>query len=195
MEDNLSHSTKLQASVAEIVAIGLVIILVSWFLIKPKLNQLSKVKASIRTQQIAFDQVEADSATLTKLINQLQQSKSTVALIDEALPLVSRVTRLNVLLDGLATASGTKISSLNVQVGDKIAAGNKSQLASQYGGNRKLQTFVGDMTVLGTIDQFKNLLQLIETNGRIVDITNVDLSSTGDNNSFRIKLKAYSYAE
>jgi len=38
------------------------------------------------------------------------------------------------------------------------------------------------------------LLQLIETNGRIIDISTIDMSNDAESPTFKLKLKAYSYA-
>ena len=188
-----SSPGSLRNSLAEIVALILVIVLVFWFFVKPKMVELSAVRADVKSEQAIANRVEADSAQLTKLVSKLQQSKKDVDLLDEALPLESRITRLEVLLDSLVSASGTKLATLNVQVGDKVVSGDKGELADQFGVERKLQTYTGDLTVTGSIDEFKNLLQLIETNGRIIEITNLDLTGDSGVPSYRLKLKAYSY--
>ncbi len=188
-----SPTNKFRTSIVEIVATVLLIALVFWFFIKPKMTQLSEVRAQVSAQEAVLNHVQSDSAQLTDLISKLQQSKDDIALVDEALPLDSRVTRVHVLLDSLVKASGAKLGSLNIQPGTNLAAGNKSGINNKFGVTRKIQTFYGDLTVIGTVESFKNLLQLIETNGRIIDVSNMELSSAGGISSFKLRLKAYSY--
>jgi hypothetical protein len=59
--------------------------------------------------------------------------------------------------------------------------------------SRKLQTTNLGLTVSGGTDQFKNLLELIETNGRLIDVATLDMSNEAENPVFTLKLKAYSY--
>jgi hypothetical protein len=62
-----------------------------------------------------------------------------------------------------------------------------------YGADRKLQTTSLELITTGTVDQFRNLLQLIETNGRIIDVSDLQLSNEQETTTYTIKLKAYSY--
>jgi hypothetical protein len=66
-------------------------------------------------------------------------------------------------------------------------------LAKPYDATRKLQTIDLTVTATGNMDQFKDLLKLIETNSRILDITNIEISSQEGTTIFKLKIKAYIY--
>jgi Tfp pilus assembly protein PilO len=181
-------------SIVEIIALVVIIVIVGWFFVRPQMSVLKMGRATLKEAQADFARVEQDKNDLSKLITKVKQSSSDLALVDEALPLSGRPTQLQVLLDSLVTATGMSTVSSTIQdFGDKIVAGNKALADNPYGYTRKLQTTTLDLTVNGTVDQFKNLLQLIESNGRVVDVETVDVSNTADSVNFKLKLKAYSY--
>ncbi len=99
---------------------------------------------------------------LNKLIGQLQSAGDAVTLIDEALPLADRTTKLDVMLDNYAKASSMDIGQITVEETDdkKISAGDKEVLKEPYKASRKLATTTASVSISGTIDQFKNFLQL-----------------------------------
>jgi Tfp pilus assembly protein PilO len=187
-------SNQLQTSLIETVALIVVIVLVGWFLVLPKHADLREQKAQLKQQQTAYSNIQKDTEDLNRLIGQMKQAKTDLTLVDEALPLDNRPTKLEVLLDSLVTASGMKLSAMNIQTAETgIAAGNKSVTGDPYGADRKLQTTSLELITTGTVDQFRNLLQLIETNGRIIDVSDLQLSNEQETTTYTIKLKAYSY--
>jgi Tfp pilus assembly protein PilO len=183
-----------QTSMVEIVALIVVIVIVAWFFVGPQASKLKTQKSQLKQAQAEFQSVEQDKNGLNQLITNLHQAPTDIALVDEALPLDNRPTELEVLIDGLVTASGMTASDLGLhQEDNSIAAGNKALLTNPYSATRKLQTTTVDLSVDGTVDQFKNLLQLLETNGRIIDVTGLNMSNGTDKTLFKLKLKAYSY--
>jgi Tfp pilus assembly protein PilO len=167
----------------------------AWFFIRPQAATLKSKRAELQQQQALLEGAQQETKDLSRLVTQLQASDREVALLDEALPLETRVTKLQVLLNSLVTASGMRLGPVNVETAALgVAAGDKKTLDNPFGANRKLQTITLDLMVEGNVDQFRNLLRLIESNSRIVDIVSVDITDETEESSFRIKLKAYSYA-
>lgn len=74
-----------------------------------------------------------------------------------------------------------------------ISAGNKELIKDPFGAKRSLQTTKVTMFVTGTIDQFRNFLILLETSGRLVDVSDLDISTGDGLVRYRVTLKAYSY--
>ena len=181
-------------SMVELIALVVVIALGSWFFVRPQMATLKDSRAQLRQAETAYARVEEDKAELIRLSNQLKRSQADIVLVDEALPLQNRPTHVQVLLEGLAGAAGMTISSMDVQPAEKnIVAGDKTTLKDSYGVVRKVEPIVIELKVTGSIEQFKDLLQLIESNGRVVDITNFDMVDDQGNPTFKLKLKAYSY--
>jgi hypothetical protein len=191
---NQTHKTA-QTSILETVALVVVIALVGWFFVKPQSATLSDRKMLLEQARTDYTNVEQDKNTLAQLAAKLKGSGTDIALVDEALPLHNRPTHLEVLLDSLITASGMKIVDMDFRPSEDatVVAGEKNSLANEYSVARKLATTDLDLTIGGGIDQFRNFLQLLETNGRVVDVTNLDMINEEGNPVFKIKLKAYSY--
>ncbi len=194
MDENTNKTRGTQTSVVETSALIIVIVVVGWFFVRPQMTVLKSAKSQLQQEQAEYQNVEKDKNDLNQLATKLKQSQIDLVLVDEALPLHNRPTQLEVLLDTLITATGMSATDLSLrQEEDSIAAGDKALLSNPYGANRKAQTTTVDLSVNGNIDQFKNLLQLIETNGRIIDVTGMSMINGSELTEFKLKLKAYNY--
>jgi len=196
-----SASIKTPSTLVELGAVIVAIILVFWFFVRPKLANVNDQKTAIAQQQQIFNSVETDRQQMLKLVSDLKNQQGDVALVDEALPLDTRITRIQVLIDGLVSASGMQEHSINFSASDKlIAAGNPVEIpqpsesaGKQYSVTRSLDTINFDLAVSGSVDQLKQLLNLVETNGRVIDITDISINSNQGTVTYMLKLKTYSY--
>jgi Tfp pilus assembly protein PilO len=191
-DQNLT-SNRTRTPLVETAALIIIIVLVLLFLVRPQSSVLSGQKDQLQQAQSAYQNVQQEKDALAQLVNKVNQSQADLALVDEALPLVNRPTQVEVLLDNLVAAAGMKTVELSFQPQNTISAGGKSLLTDPYGTDRKLVPTSVDLSVTGGMDQFKYLLQLIETNGRVMDISNIDMTNDQKATSFKLKLKAYSY--
>lgn len=184
-----------QTSIIETVALAVVIVLVFWFFVRPQSTILKTERATLQHAQDEYQAVDQDKQKLAELTARLKKSQADISLIDEALPLQARPTQIEFLLNDLVTAAGMKTADLSFQVSaeNNSVAGNKALLKDSYTVSRKLQIMTFNLNVTGGVDQFKNLLQLIETNGRIIDVSTLDMSNEADSPMFKLKLKTYSY--
>ena len=189
------NQSGVQTSVLETVALVIIIALIFWFFVRPQMGVLSQEQGLLQQAQTEYKQVDQDKQELTALIAKLKKSQTDLTLVDEALPLQGRPTQMEYLINDLVTAAGMTTTDLNLTVKETsgAVAGNKNLLKDPYAVNRKLQTTDLNLTVSGGVDQFKNLLQLLETNGRIIDVDTLDMSDQADNPVFQLKLKVYSY--
>jgi Tfp pilus assembly protein PilO len=196
MFNNPTASSKgARTSLIEIGALIAVIILVLWFFVLPKRAALNAQRTELKQQEEVLANSKKDSENLVRLISQLNRSGADIALLDEALPLESRITKLEFLLDSLISASGMRLGLMNVDATTLgVAAGDKKTLADPFAAPRKLQTITMEVNVSGNVDQFKNLLQLLESNSRIIDVVSIDITNEEEGSAFKIKLKSYSYA-
>jgi Tfp pilus assembly protein PilO len=172
------------------------IVLCYWFLIKPKWGEYRDAKQSLSVSQKNLQKLEGEKEQFQRLLAELKESSTEVALLDEAIPLDHRITKIELLLDNLAGSAGMQVAGMTVdQIDPTPMAGNKTVLANQYGATRKVVISHVSMSLTGTLEQFKGFLQLVESNGRIIDIDNITAAAESDGTlSYKLKLKAYSLA-
>jgi len=78
--------------------------------------------------------------------------------------------------------------------GNDPMAGNKAALTSPYTVKRKVQKLTSTLNVIGTFDQFQTFLQKLETSGRLINVTSVDIDNgTEGKTDFNVSLEAYIY--
>jgi hypothetical protein len=193
-QSRLISDTKHRNSLFEVIVLFVAALLLLLFVVRPKYNMVQVKADELKTAQSQQQAIESDRKTMNDLIDKLDNSQADLALVDQALPLQGRVTSLDLLLDNLVLTSGMKLASINTDEGTSgIVAGDKKLLADPYGSDRKLQTILANVTVTGPIEQFRQLLKLIETNSRLMDIDTISISKQ-DEIIYKIRLKAYFYA-
>lgn len=182
--------------IVQVVLLLIILVLFSWFILKPKYAQYNQRKADLSTAQSQLKKIQNEQLDLDKLVKQLHSSADDVALLDEAVPLNGRISKVYVLLSGLVQNSGLSLGIISAdETQSIISAGDKTTLADPYKGSRTLHTIIVSAQVNGSMEQFKNLLQLIETNGRLLDVDSVEVIGSDTQPKFRIKVKAYAYED
>lgn len=180
--------------IIQIILMLIVLVLFSWFILLPKVKQYKEVKANIAASTNELSKIKKDQEDLNQLITKLRNSSDKVALIDEALPLNGRMSKAYVLFDNLVRSSGMSMASFNVSETLKpISAGDKKILENQFQEPRKLNTITMTASTTGTMDQLRNFLQQVETNGRVLDVQSIEIVSGEDLAKFNLIVKAYSY--
>lgn len=192
--NTLTRSKQLQSPLLQSVLLIIAAILLWWFVITPKYADVMNKRADldrINGQKAVFEKEQID---LNKLVAKLESSESEVKLADEALPLSTRPTQIALLMESYARSSSLEISQINIQDLDKtIAAGNKDLLDQPYKAKRDLLKVKVSLGVSGTIDQFKNFLELLENSGRIIDINSFSVSTSQGSTKFSLDLSTYAY--
>jgi Tfp pilus assembly protein PilO len=173
------------------------IILVAWFLIKPQWATVSQQQTTLR-QLLADQQALAnETQTLAQLVTTMQQATDDIALLDEALPIDARLTKIHVVLESLVQSSGMTLANIAVDSPDAvISAGNRSSQENLFAKKLHLQTAAVTLNLTGSLEQFVPLLQLMEQSSRVLDVESLDIAPTDDGSlSFHLKLKAYFYSQ
>lgn len=191
---SIYQNKQLTSPITQIVLLILVIGLFSWFILKPKLATVVKKHGELKVAEDQLAAIDQEKRELNRLVAQLQSSSNQVSLTDEALPLSGRTSKPHILLENLARSSGMVVVQITPEdTDDIISAGNKEVLTDKYKPTRKLHTSTFTVSVTGTVDQFKNYLQLLETNGRVLDVSSLEIIGGEPVTKFRVKIKAYAY--
>jgi Tfp pilus assembly protein PilO len=180
--------------VIQVILLLVVLVLFSWYMIKPKLADLKVTKADLQSSQDQLAGVQQDKKDLTRLISDLHSATTDVAKVDEALPLNDRVSKLYLYMDSLVRSSGMTLTLISQDdVSGSVVAGDKKLLENPFQPGRQLHTISIGTSVSGTMEQFKNLLQLMETSGRVIDVDDIEVIGGDPITKFRLNVKAYSY--
>lgn len=181
----------------EILLLAVVIIVFSWFALKPKVIALAVKNQELKTLETQASMIDQKKQDLGTLVQKMESSKLTFDLLDEALPMNSRATSLMVLVDSLAKTNGLSVSAVSVdgtELAKTIAAANKPALADPYGVERKLNNETVLLTSSGTLDQFMGFLNAIENSTRLLDVQTIDISTNEDNIlSYKVKVRGYTF--
>ena len=192
--NSISPKTQMRNPMLQAILIIIVVVLFGWFIVIPKNAQVSQKSQQLEVLETQAQNLEADLETVNRLVAQLESSDSEVKLVDEALPLTNRPTRIALLLEEYARSSGMQVAQINIEnVDANIASGNKEVLAKPYESNRSLITTNVTVSVGGSIDQFKNFLTLLETSGRILDVESFTVNSSEGDVRYNLKLLTYAY--
>lgn len=178
----------------QIVLLLIVIGLFSWFIVKPKYSQMMSNKAQLAEANQRLVKITDDERELNKMVDELRSSSKQVELLDEALPLNGRISKVYYLLDSYVKSSGMSLSLLSSgDTTDIISAGDKTLVPDPYKDGRALHTVTVTAAATGTMEQFKSLLTLIETSSRVLDVDSVQVIGENETIKYRITVKAYSY--
>ncbi len=175
-------------------AVGL---LALWFLVLPKqgvVSDLSSRASKLEQQQAEFTR---NRQITDQLIAKLSASTEQVDKLDEAIPLDLRTTKVRYTLETLAKSLDIQLSSAEVAArGDEVVAGSSKLSGRPFSGSRQLKTVPASIEFTATVAQAEAFLQKIETSGRFLQVTSLEVNAKEDNRpSFRVNLNAYAFAE
>ena len=166
------------------------------YLIHPKQNELSENQArltNLKKDLGQFEQTKSDLENLKRILNK-PENAAKINVIDEALPLQTRVTRTYELVDDLISRSALTKGNLSVDQSIDLAGvflGKGSEFALQ----RKVIPVNIDISLTGTIDNFAGFLQLLEQENRVFDLQSLDITPEKEGSlAFHMVLKTYLYA-
>lgn len=192
----LSRHRQMKNPILQAILILIVIIVFGWFVLAPKYSASNATRTELAALREQHANLQNDQVELNRLIALMQSSGDEIRLLDEAVPLSDRSTRIALLLETYAQNSAMLLTQLNIGTVDTSpVAGNKTLLENPYGAQRDLNTIDVNISVSGSIEQFRNFLQLLEQSGRIIDVDNLTINSGDDanSNSYGLRLKTYAY--
>ena len=176
-------------------------LLVGLFYLKPAWNKTSlqsKENSDLRVLSNELNSLIENRDFLLETINRI--SKDDLARIDEAMPQSQQAAELIAFFESLSGRNGLVLK--NIELSEKIDAkiaeapgqprpGAGIQAPTKQSGS--VREFPIIMSMLGTYDSFKNFLEALEKNLRLVDMDSLSFSATGatDLFSYNLKLKTY----
>jgi Tfp pilus assembly protein PilO len=171
-----------------------IVVLFGWFVLSPKYASNSETRDQLSQVKSQRANLEADQQELNRLIAQLESSDEEIKILDEALPLSGRPTRIAILIETFARNSALLVEQLNITgLEEAIASGDKAMLADPYKPGRELRTIDVTVGVTGNTEQFRNFLQLLEQSGRIIDVESLSVTSEENATNFTVRLKTYAF--
>jgi Tfp pilus assembly protein PilO len=192
MEPNLQNKvSKLQVpsavkasknSLLAITALLIVGFLFYWFLLSPKLAEVTAKKADAVKFDSQKQGVEGDVSALQDLSQDLGQHEQDISHLDQALPLTELQLRTQLLMDRLVSSSGVLVGDISISAGnDQVVAGNVATLKNPFGLKRGLNVVSVNVAVSGNFGQLMDLIRRLENYGRIMDIVSVQISAGSSN--------------
>ena len=187
--------SKLQFTITEVIFLLILIGLFYWFVVQPKTASVKAQNEQLSQANLEKEQIQKNLADLNKSITVLESNQTDIKYLDEALPLDSRSTKPQILVESLAASAGVTVNTVNFQPeGDVIYATDKEAAANPYAAKRSLKKLMGNIYVTGNFQQLETFLQKIEDSGRIMNIQSLDMASEQAGLlSLKLNLEAYSY--
>ncbi len=180
----------------QILAVLIFIALFFWFMIKPKRAELAEKRAELAVLVKERGTIQAQTASLKGLIAKMGKFPAELAMLDEALPLDSRRTKVQILVQNLANESGVTVGDVAVTAKEEQVYGNDQKIITDpFYAKRTLKTLSCNVNAYGDFFQLKSFLQKIENSGRLMDITGMDMTPSGKGQlGLRINFKTYYFA-
>lgn len=190
---NIATSTR---NTAFEVVLMLILIGVGYpYLIKPKLAELSEVKASYNKLEEERKQYEDTKKALSNLASQLEDPNNDawVSVLDESLPLSSRITRTYLEMQKIVQLSGMTPGNIQVDQSVDQAAVN-IHLDKVFAKPRKVAPLRIGLSVVGSMKAFQSFIEQLESQNRVFNIDSLDIQpERKDIFSFRLQMKTYVY--
>lgn len=184
-----------QHTVFEVILLLAVAGLFYWFIVSPKMAELTAAQTQHDVIEKEHQSLVSNKNKLTTAIQKMKDNPDILKDLDEALPLDNKVTKLYIALESLTKTIGMTVGDINIAFkSDVPMAGNRALLADKYGAPRTLQKLSTTLSVTGTFSQFQTLLGKLETSGRLINISSVNITASKDDLlSFQVNLEAYFY--
>ncbi|GEM_PF-1201410 len=188
--------SKSQATVFELVIMIVVLAVGYPYLVAPKVKEYRDTKdklVAVTKDSESFENTKRDLENLKKKLAD-PKNKKNIAVLSEALPLQTRITRTYILMEDMVKKSALSLGNLVVDQTADIGGVNVKS-TSPYAAARKLSTVNLNVSVTGTMEQFRGFLTILENDNRVLDIQNLEIAPVKEDTlSFHMQVKTYLYA-
>lgn len=171
------------------------IIIVFWFLLKPKYEQWLRLREKQAMLETQYGEVKAQIAKFYQLNEQLKKSEGELKRLDEVLPLDNRPTKVYFELERILALSGVSIGSIAVEMPPMAVAGVADSAKDPLTVERVVKQMNVNVFFTGTAAQMMNLMRSLENNVRVFDVINVDVGAEkGELLSVKMLVRTYYYS-
>ena len=188
--------SKSQATVFELVIMIVVLAVGYPYLVAPKVKEYRDTKdklVAVTKDSESFENTKRDLENLKKKLAD-PKNKKNIAVLSEALPLQTRITRTYILMEDMVKKPALSLGNLVVDQTADIGGVNVKS-TSPYAAARKLSTVNLNVSVTGTMEQFRGFLTILENDNRVLDIQNLEIAPVKEDTlSFHMQVKTYLYA-
>lgn len=155
-----------------LVFIGVVV-----FLDVPKVQEILDLRREVETQQEKLSQKQLLLAKAEELRKKYEENEENLKKVNYILPSGEDVPNLIVQFEALALEAGVALEGIKIyQVEEEVQSRAAAARAAQETAQKDYQTLSANLTLKGSYSSFKNLIELIERNIRLIDITAINIS-------------------
>ena len=158
-----------------ILLIVLMLGIISWFLLWPAIQDISKSSQSLNDWQAKLADAQAAKNNLASLQDKYRSLQNKIDQLDQALPAQKDLPGLLVQIDSLAAQSGLVLNSVNFT--SLSPASSDNGIASvQASSALAMKTMKVSLTLSGNYTGLKNFLVALENNLRLSDVNSTSLT-------------------
>jgi len=143
-----------------IIAVGS--ILVFFLLVLPAFDQTRMLRGSVKEREEILKEAEKLLNQVKNLNRQIEARKSDIDKLDRLLPREKELPEFLSNIESIVSASGLLLSEINL---------------SEVQGQGKIRKINGTLKLSGSYPSFVNLLDLLEKNLRLIEISTLDAAS------------------
>ncbi len=183
----MKTSTKriLSIALAGLFFVGILVVYTS--LIRPELTKIGGKRALLVSKETLFSNEQNAVTQVETLLGQFQNLAELQDTVSLALPLSANVTGALNQIQSIAKLSGVSVASFSVK--PLAFAASKEPLVKRMG------SFELNLSVAGSYDNLKTFVKSLETNVRIMNVTNMRLAplstGAGDNLNLTLTVDVY----
>jgi hypothetical protein len=177
---------------------AIIAVLLIIFYVHPQYTEVRDTRASVKAYAEASENFTAYKAEVDRLLKVRDDSRmSDRERLDVMIPKEINKSRLLVDLEYIATKNGMLFGNVSIDEEDidpTVESDGASEGDSAAEPNELKPTNVS-FAVIGTYAQFKGLLQSLERNLTLMEITNLGLTAAGENGLQQFELTVQVYSE
>jgi len=153
-------------------------ILIFFLLILPIFDQTRMLKGAIEQRSMILDELQEVSNRVAELTSEVERNENSIVKLDQLLPKRKEVSEILVTIESIVSSSGLLLSELNL-----------SEPTGQGGGKINV-----NIKLSGNFNSLMTLLDLLEKNLRLIEISTMDIAAesggTSDRINYDIKFEA-----
>lgn len=146
--------------ISSIISVGS--ILIFFLLVLPVFDQTRMLRGSIKEREKILKEVQDISSQLKNLNREIEAKESDITKLDRLFPREKELPEFLSNIESIISASGMTLSEMNL---------------SEVPGQGKIRKINGTLKLNGSYPSFVNLLDLLEKNLRLIEVTTLDAAS------------------